>query len=115
MAAIAIVALVLPVHAADDTISVATKKYVDSAVMSRVRNTEIATLIANGITAKEDTANKVSTAGITAAATDTQYPTARAVFEITNAKVGKTGDETVNGIKTFVVSPIVPTQPLPTP
>jgi hypothetical protein len=76
------------------------------------------TYVDTAIATKEDTANKITSVsgggtGLTAAATDAQYPSARAIADALDAKVGKSGDETIGGVKTFSQIPVFPTAPLP--
>lgn len=61
----------------------------------------------------ESVSNKVDT--INADATDTQYPSARAVSNALDARVDvrETADQTMAGTYTVTGSLIVPTQPLP--
>ncbi len=61
---------------------------------------------------KENVSNKVTT--LNAESTDDHYPSARAVNTALGDKVSLNADETINGVKTFVDAPIVPTPPLPT-
>lgn len=67
--------------------------------------------LTTALAGKEDITNK--TTAISAASTDVQYPSAKAVNTSLGGKVSMTGDETIAGVKTFASIPIIPTAPLP--
>lgn len=95
------------------------KTYVDTIASSKVNTVDLASIIAAAITGKEDTTNKIKSVsgggtGITSSSTDTGYPSAKAVYDLSTTKVSLTGDETIGGTKTFSTGPIVPTPTYPT-
>ena len=100
------------------------KSYVDAQVSTRVATADIASIIAGNITGKEDVVNKLKSVagggtGITSAATDIQYPSAKAVYaelatKANDADVVKlTGNQTIAGNKTFTGVTTVPTPTMP--
>lgn len=96
------------------------KLYVDALSATKVNTADLANIIAAAITGKEDKTNKVASVsgggpGITiGSANDTGYPTTKAVYDSVSTKVGLTGDEIIDGTKTFSSGPIVPTPTYPT-
>ncbi|MDR2413186.1 MAG: hypothetical protein LBD50_03165 [Rickettsiales bacterium] len=91
--------LIIPFNSADADI--AGKTYVDSIIGSLESTSHKITSVAGG------------GAGISASATDAQYPSAKAVQEKLNEKVSMTGAETIAGVKTFSSIPMIPTASLP--
>lgn len=96
------------------------KLYVDALSATKVNSADLANIIAAAITGKEDSINKVASVsgggpGITlGSVNDTGYPTTKAVYDSVSTKVGLTGDEIIDGTKTFSSGPIVPTPTYPT-